>query len=206
MKLLNKKKKQRTSTYNIKGCVFLILGYIRVSTVQQNTDRQFDALTEYGCEKLFIDKITGKKADRPELNKLLEQLRKDDVIVVTELSRFGRSTKDLIFLIEKIKSSGAEFKSLKESFIDTTTPSGYLIFNIFSAIAEFERVLIVERTKEGLASARARGRKGGRPSVNTVSLEKALNLYRSKQYSLSEIKEMTGVSKTTLYKYLSPTK
>lgn len=178
------------------------LGYARVSTSDQNLDRQLDQLTEQGCERIFKEKITGTKRERLELEKLLDQLRPGDTIIVSELSRLSRSVKDLFQIVDIIKQKNANLKSLKEPWADTTTPQGNLMFTIFAGISQFDRDLISQRTKEGLVSARARGRKGGRPSFPNKDVELALKMYDSKEYSISEIKKATGISKTTLYRYI----
>lgn len=180
----------------------MLFGYTRVSKNDQNLDRQIDQLDKLGCERLFKDKITGIKKDRPELNKLLEQLRPGDTIIVTELSRFGRSVKDLLYLIDLVNQKGANLKSLKEPWADTTTPQGRMLFIIFAGISQFERDIICQRTKEGLESARARGRKGGRPEKAKTDIELSLKMYDSKSYSIAEIEKATGVSKTSLYRHL----
>ena len=180
----------------------MIFGYVRVSTTSQNIDRQQDALLKAGVDKIFIDKVTGTKADRPQLNEMYKQLRANDIVVVTELSRFGRSTKDLFNLIEKLEKIGVEFKSLKET-IDTTTPYGKFFFTINCAYAQLQRDIIVQNTKEGLEAARARGRKGGRPCVDKNKLKTALKMYESKDYSIREITKLTSISQGTLYKYVN---
>ena len=131
----------------------MIIGYARVSTDDQNLDAQTDALTAAGADKLFADKISGSKRERPELNKMLEQLRDGDVVTVTKYDRLARSLKDLLEIVETVRARGAGFRSLAED-IDTTTPAGRLVFHVFASIAQFERERISERTKEGLASAR----------------------------------------------------
>ena len=177
------------------------MGYIRVSTTAQNVERQIDILNEYGAERLFVDKITGTKADRPQLNKMFEQLRKGDIVVVTELSRLGRSLKDLLTINEHIESIGAELVSIKDK-IDTTTPYGKFFFAVSGAFAQLQRDIIVENTKDGLRSARARGRKGGRKQIETDKIKTALTMYHSKDYSLADITRITGVSKSSIYNYL----
>lgn len=179
------------------------LGYARVSTLDQNLDRQIDQLKKQGCERIFKEKITGTKRDRPELDKLLDQLRSEDTIIVAELSRLSRSVKDLFQIVDIIKQKGANLKSLKEPWADTTTPQGNLMFTIFAGISQFDRDLTSQRTKEGLASARARGRKGGRPSTPQKDIDMAVKMYESKQYSIAEINKATGVSKTSLYRHLN---
>ncbi len=179
------------------------IGYARVSTLDQNPNLQTDALTAAGCEKVFIDKISGATSDRPELNKLKEHLRSGDSLVVWRLDRLGRSLKDLIDWINYLDAQGVALKSLQES-IDTGTSTGKLIFHIFGALAEFERNLIKERTMAGITAARARGRVGGRPKKLNDSKQKlAKEMYESKKYSITEICEVLKVSKPTLYKYLA---
>ncbi len=180
----------------------MILGYARVSTKDQNLDRQLDQLEAAGCGKVFTEKITGTKKERPELIRLLEQVRPGDTIIISELTRLSRSTKDLFDLVETINEKGADIKSLKETWLDTTTPQGKLMFTLIAGISQFERDLRSQRTKEGLEAARARGRKGGRPKKSQKDIKKALKLYDSKEYSIKEIEDMTGISKTTLYRYL----
>lgn len=176
-----------------------VFGYARVSTEQQNLDRQLDMLQKYGVDHIYNEKMTGTKRNRPELDKLLERLTEGDTVVVESLSRLGRSTKDLIWLMETFNSKGVNLVSLKES-IDTTTSTGKLLFTLMSAIAQFERDVIADRTREGLNSARARGRKGGRPRTDSDKLRKAIKLYNTQQYSLAEIEDMTGVKRSTLYR------
>jgi len=144
--------------------------------------------------------MSGWKAERPGLNRLKDKLRPGDMVVVESFSRLGRSTKDLIELVAYFKERQIKLLiSIKENF-NTSTPQGKLMMTVFQAFSQFERDLIVQRTKEGLNSARARGRKGGRPKVNERELKKALKLYKSEQYSVSEIVEMTGISRATIYR------
>mgnify|MGYP002511379225 CR=1 FL=1 len=178
-----------------------IFGYARVSTEQQNLDRQLDALRKYGVDIIYNEKMTGTKRDRPELSKLLDRMTEGDTVVVESLSRLGRSTKDLIELTELFEQKGVHLVSLKEQ-IDTSTSTGKLLFTLMSAIAQFERDVIADRTREGLRSARARGRTGGRPRADPTAIKKALRLYDTKEYSIKEIEELTGVKKSTLYRSL----
>lgn len=178
-----------------------IFGYARVSTEQQNLDRQLDALRKYGCDMIYNEKMTGTKRDRPELAKMLDRMTEGDTMVIESLSRLGRSTKDLIELTELFQSKGVHLVSLKES-IDTSTSTGKLLFTLMSAIAQFERDVIADRTREGLKSARARGRTGGRPKTDPDAIRKAIKLYNTRQYSIREIEELTGVKKSTLYRNL----
>jgi len=154
-------------------------GYARVSTQQQDLHRQLDMIKKYNCTEILTEKISGTKINRPELDRLKDKVRKGDTLVIESFSRLGRSTKDLIELVDYFESKNVKLISIKENF-DTTTPHGKLMLTVFQAFSQFERDLIVQRTKEGLESARARGRKGGRPKVKSKYIEKALNLYESK--------------------------
>jgi DNA invertase Pin-like site-specific DNA recombinase len=178
------------------------IGYARISTNDQSADLQEDALKKEGCVKIFTDHASGAKATRPELDKMLEQLRPGDVVVVWRLDRLGRSLRDLIDLVEGLASRGVGFRSLTEE-ISTTTPNGKLVFRIFASLAEFERDLIRERTMAGLVAARARGRVGGRPSVmNAKKVATARKLYNSREHTVAEIAEMLDVSVATIYRHL----
>lgn len=178
-----------------------VFGYARVSTEAQNLDRQLDALEKYGVDMIYNEKMSGTKKNRPELTKLLDRITEGDTVVVESLSRLGRSTKDLIELTETFQSKGVNLVSLKES-IDTNSPTGKLLFTLMSAIAQFERDVIADRTREGLKSARVRGRTGGRPRANPEQVKKAVKLYKTEQYSIKEIEELTGIKKSTLYRNL----
>lgn len=178
-----------------------IYGYARVSTQQQDLIRQLDLLKNFNCTEIITEKMSGTKKDRPELIRLKDKIRTGDTLIVESFSRLGRSTKDLIELVEYFEQKGVKLISLKENF-DTNTPQGKLMLTVFQAFSQFERDLIVQRTKEGIESARARGRKGGRPRIKEKYIKKALNLYNSKEYSISEIVTMTGISQATLYRYI----
>lgn len=178
------------------------IGYARVSTDEQNLALQTDALEKAGCEKVFQDQVSGAKPKRPGLDEAFSYLRPGDVLVVWRLDRLGRSLKHLIETVNLLEEKGIGFQSLQES-IDATTSGGKLIFHIFGALAEFERNLIQERTRAGLAAARTRGRKGGRPkSLDEKKREWLYRLYDEKQHPIQEICELIGVSKSTLYAYL----
>ena len=187
----------------------MYIGYARVSTDDQNLALQEDALKEAGCERIFYDKISGAKSERPGLQEALGFLRDgEDVLVVWRLDRLGRSLKDLIELVNHLEERKIGFKSLQDP-VDTTSPGGMLVFHIFGALAEFERNLIRERTKAGLAAARARGKKGGRRrALNEEQAKRLYQLYDdttpdgNKNYSIKEICEMMGISRSTLYSYL----
>lgn len=179
------------------------IGYIRVSTDHQNTDRQKDLLKKQYPEikKFYIDRQSGKNTDRPQLREMMNYARKNDVIVVESLSRLARNTRDLIDITDQLNKNEIHLISLKES-IDATTPSGRAMMKMFSVFADFEREIIVERTKEGLASARARGHVGGRPAINEETVANAIKLYDSRKFSIQEICKITGISKGSLYKYI----
>lgn len=184
----------------------MIIGYARCSTADQNLDWQLDALNKEGCERIYQEKVSGTKKDRPELSKMLDALRAGDTVVICELTRLSRSTKDLFDLVERINNIGANIRSLKESWLDTTTTQGRLLFTIFAGVSQFERDLTHERTMEGLAAARARGRKGGRPKASAKSIEQALALYDAGSIHIKDILSTTGISKATLYAYLNKRK
>lgn len=191
--------------YNeLKGAVIMefIYGYARVSTQSQELNRQLDLIKEkYICNEIFVEKMSGKKSSRPALDKLKSVVREGDSVVVESWSRLGRSTKDLFELMDFFKAKKVRVVSLKENF-DTETPQGRLAVGLFQLVNEFEIELTRQRVTEGLASARARGRVGGRPKIDSKKIERALSLYDTKQYTIKEIKEMTLVSSRTLYRYI----
>ncbi len=178
-----------------------LIGYARVSTAEQDTALQTDALRTAGCERIFEDTVSGSKADRPGLAEALAYLREGDVLAVWRLDRLGRSLPHLIETIAALEARGVGFRSLTEA-IDTTTPGGRLIFHVFGALGQFERDLIRERTKAGLAAAAARGRKGGRkPVVTNDRLQRARELIDS-GLNVREAAGRIKVSKTALYEAL----
>ena len=181
------------------------IGYARVSTLEQNLNLQVDALRQAGCQKIITDEISGSTFDRPGLLKLKELLRAGDTLIVWRLDRMSRSLKHLIEWVNELHSLGVGFHSLHES-IDTTSSTGQLIFHIFGALSEFERNLIKERTKAGLAAARMRGRQGGRPKkLSSSKRSLAVDLYHGKKHSLKQICQMLDITKPTLYKYVRET-
>jgi DNA invertase Pin-like site-specific DNA recombinase len=180
----------------------MLVGYARVSTYEQNLDLQNDALKNAGCEKVFMDQISGVASARPGMEEALNYVREGDTLVVWRLDRLGRSLKHLIELIGRLEEKKIGFKSLQES-IDTMSSGGRLIFHIFGALAEFERNLIRERTTAGLAAARARGRKGGRPrALDPEKRKVARKLYEAREHTIEEICRIMGISKPTLYTYV----
>ncbi|HEY4535219.1 MAG TPA: recombinase family protein [Enteractinococcus sp.] len=178
------------------------LGYARVSTSDQDARLQHDALTAAGCYRIFTDTASGALQSRPELDKLLDQLRPGDTLVVWRLDRLGRSIRHLIDQLSELQDRGIEFRSLQEN-IDTSSPGGRLVFHIFASLAEFERDLIRERTNAGLAAARARGRTGGRPPRLTPDqVTTAKKLYEQQDMTVAQIGEILGVSRSTIYRAL----
>ena len=187
------------STERVKTLKKYTVGYARVSTQEQNLERQLDALNAYGVDKIYTEKMSGTKKHRPELDSMMERLETGDTVVIESLSRLGRSTKDLLSLVDTMEEKGVKLISLKEN-IDTGSSTGRLLLTVLSALAQFERDVIVERTNEGLVAARARGRKGGRPKVPDAKIQQAIKLYNTKEYSLREIENLTGVKPNTLYR------
>jgi DNA invertase Pin-like site-specific DNA recombinase len=182
----------------------MLIGYARVSTQEQTLDLQTDALERAGCEKIFTDTQSGAKAERPGLQAAMDHLRKGDTLVVWRLDRLGRTLKHLIVTITELSDNGIGFRSLQEN-IDTTTSGGKLIFHIFGALAEFEREVIRERTAAGLQAARARGRLGGRPKLQSLDPKKislAQKLYADGSMPVKEICETLHIGRTTLYRYV----
>ena len=183
------------------------IGYARVSMDDQNLALQIDALTKHGipASRIFEDKLSGARCDRPGLAECLRTLQAGDILVVWRLDRLGRSMRHLITLVEDLRSRGVGFRSLQEGAIDTTNASGELIFNIFSALAQFERRLIQERTRAGLGVARARGRLGGRPRVRSVEakVQVANRLARDGATSIDDICRTLNISRSTYYRYLA---
>ncbi|MBQ4840145.1 recombinase family protein [Pseudoalteromonas luteoviolacea] len=179
------------------------IGYARVSTAEQDTSLQVDALNQAGCEKIYQESISGASRERPELERCLEHVREGDTLVVWRLDRLGRSMKDLVAIITELEKNKVGFKSVTEA-IDTTNAGGKLVFHIFAALAEFERTLIRERTKAGLAAARARGRKGGRkPKMSKADATKAKAMLADPAITKTEVARHFEVSRVTLNKALN---
>lgn len=183
-----------------------VIGYARVSTNEQDLNLQLDALKKAGCPKelIFVDKASGAKTERPGLDKCLAELQAGDTLLVWRLDRLGRSMVHLVNLVQSLFERQIGFKSLCDGAIDTTTASGELIFNIFSAMAQFERRLIQERTRAGLASARARGRVGGRPPLkpDDPKIITARKMHENKSLPINDICKTLNVSRSTFFRYL----
>lgn len=176
------------------------IGYARVSTADQNLDLQIKALEEAGCEKIFTDKTSGVNFERKGLTEIIEFVRTGDMLVVWKLDRLGRSLQDLINTVNLLQEKDVEFTSISEG-IDTTSAGGKLVFHIFGALAEFERELIRERTKAGLAAAKARGRTGGRPrKLNKKQIQMMKKMWESEEYQVKEICHTFDISRSTLYR------
>lgn len=180
----------------------MLLGYARVSTDEQTTRLQLDALEEVGCERTFSETASGAAADRPVLAEVLSHARRGDTLVVWRLDRLGRSLAHLIDVVQRLEAVGVGFRSVTEG-IDTTTANGRLVFHLFGALAQFERELMRERTHAGLAAARARGRKGGRPpKLNAEKVRIATRLLKDPETTVSEVARTLGVHRSTLHKAL----
>jgi DNA invertase Pin-like site-specific DNA recombinase len=183
-----------------------LVGYARVSTDDQDLALQIDSLTGLGIDRddIFTEKISGAKTDRPQLEACLAKLQQGDTLVVWRLDRLGRSMHHLVELIEELRNRGVGFRSVSDGLIDTTSPSGELIFHIVSALAQFERRLIQERTKAGLASARARGRLGGRPPIDLdeAKVRAARRLRDDHTLNIDDICKTLNISKSTYYRYV----
>ena len=175
------------------------VAYVRVSTVEQNEARQREALQSYGIDKWFIEKVSGKDTKRPELQALLDYIREDDTVYVEEFSRLGRSTADLLAIVQRIEDFGAKFISIKENF-DTKTPAGRLQMTMMAAIAEFERSMILERQREGIAIAKREGKYKGRKAVSVPNIQEYYARYMSRQGTKTSIAAELGISRTTLDK------
>jgi len=182
----------------------MLVGYARASLDRQPLDRQIDELTAAGVDpgNIYSENITGTKRDRPELNRLLAALQPGDTVVMVELTRLGRSTKDLLNIVDIIHEKGAHFRSLNEKWLDTTTPWGQLIFTIFAALSQFERDLTSERTKSGLRAAAARGRVGGRPPKKTDIAASVVALF-AEGVKIADIAADAKVSSRTIDRILA---
>jgi DNA invertase Pin-like site-specific DNA recombinase len=179
----------------------MLIGYARVSTIDQNPALQIDALKSAGCEKIFVEQASGAQRERPELARALDVTRSGDTLVVWRLDRLARSLKQLIETVEGLDGRGVAFRSLTEA-VDTSSPGGVLVFQIFGALAQFERSLIRERTSAGLVAARARGRVGGRPpALSPKDIKAAKALMADQEITMDQVAQKLGVAVSTLYRY-----
>jgi len=175
------------------------IGYVRVSTYSQTTARQDDAMAELGVDRLFVEKISGKNANRPELKKMLEYVREGDTVVVADISRLARSTRDLLTIVDSLNQKKVEFVSLKEA-IDTTTPQGRFVLTIFGALAELERENILFNQKQGIEAAKARGIKLGRPSMDfPKNWERVYNQWKLGKVSPTDAAKELKLKRPTFY-------
>ena len=179
----------------------MLIGYARVSTQDQNLELQFEALTKSGCKKIFEDRVSGSRAERPGLNKLLEMLRDGDTLVVWKLDRLGRSVKNLVDLVSELHKQGVQFKSLTDA-IDTGTPSGRFFFHVMASLSQMERELTIERTRAGLEVARQLGRKGGRKRLMTDSKIESAKKLLVNGIPPRDVAKNLGVSIPTLYRWI----
>jgi DNA invertase Pin-like site-specific DNA recombinase len=180
------------------------LGYCRVSTDAQEMHLQLDALKAAGCDRIFEERASAAKKERPELARLLDHARTGDVIIVWRLDRLARSLRQLIETMDDLRQRGIELRSLTENIVDTTSPSGKLVFGIFALMGEFERDLIRQRTRAGLSAARKRGRLGGRPkSMSASDLRKAKAMLSSGDYGRADVARELGISRQTLWRELA---
>lgn len=184
----------------------MLIGYARVSTGEQDLRQQRDELHAAGCTRIFAEKVTGTHAKRPELTRMLDHLRTGDVVTVTRLDRLARSTRDLLDIAEQLQAKDAGLRSLAEPWADTTSPAGRMVLTIFGGIAEFERSLIVERTRSGREAAKRRGvRFGPPPTLTAAQLAHARELIERDERPMKEVADLLGVHRTTLWRALQKT-
>ena len=175
------------------------IGYIRVSTQEQNTIRQEVLMEALGVDEVYIDRMSGKNTNRPELQKMMEYVRKGDTVIVESISRFARNTRDLLELVEQLTARGVEFVSKKEA-IDTTTPTGKFMLTVFGAVAELEREYILQRQREGIAIAKEQGKYKGRKPIVVPEFEQVTAKWRNGTITAAEAMRMLHMSKTTFYR------
>ena len=174
------------------------IGYVRVSTEEQNTARQEIMLRELGVDELFVDRANGKNADRPELNRMMNFVRRGDTVIVESISRFARNTRDLLDLVEQLTAKQVEFVSRKEA-IDTTTPTGKFMLTVFAAVAELEREYILQRQREGIAIAKQQGKYRGRPPKAYPDFERIAARWQKGEITAVQAMKQLGMSKTRFY-------
>lgn len=187
-----------------KGAFFVKIGYIRVSTQEQNTMRQEALMEALGVDEVYIDRMSGKNTNRPELQKMMEYVRKGDTVIVESISRFARNTRDLLELVEQLTAKGVEFVSKKES-IDTTTPTGKFMLTVFGAVAELEREYILQRQREGISIAKELGKYKGRKPIQVPEFEQVIAKWRSGAITAAEAMRTLHMTKTTFYRRVKQT-
>jgi DNA invertase Pin-like site-specific DNA recombinase len=182
-----------------RGVSIMRIGYIRVSTTEQNIARQEVLMQELGIDEIYIDKMSGKNTDRPELKKMMDYVRKGDTVIVESISRFARNTKDLLELIEKLKEKGVEFVSKKEN-IDTTSPTGKFMLTVFAAVSELERDYLLQRQAEGIAIAKQEGKYKGRKKIENDKFEKVYSDWKAGSVTAVRAMELLGMKRNTFYR------
>lgn len=183
----------------LKGSYFVKIGYIRVSTQEQNTIRQEVLMDSLGVDEVYIDRMSGKDTNRPELKKMIDYVRRGDTVIVESISRFARNTRDLLELVEKLSEKGVEFVSRKEA-IDTTTPTGKFMLTVFGAVAELEREYILQRQQEGIAIAKEQGKYKGRKPIERANFDAVVKQWQDRQISATEAMKTLRMTKSTFYR------
>lgn len=181
------------------------IGYIRVSTQEQNTTRQEVLMESLGVDEVYIDRMSGKNTNRPELQRMMEYVRRGDMVIVESISRFARNTRDLLDLVERLSGKGVEFVSKKEA-IDTTTPTGKFMLTIFGAVAELEREYILQRQREGIVIAKVQGKYTGRKATQPPDFDRVVSQWKTGEITAVEAMRTLKMSKTTFYRKVNQTK
>ena len=202
MLIKSKKESPQAFFFYKKEEEFVIIGYVRVSTAEQNSARQEVLMQQLGVQRMYIDHASGKNTDRPQLQKMLSFVRQGDTVVVESISRFARNTRDLLELIDQLNAKDVGFISKKEA-IDTSTPTGKFMLTVFAAVAELEREYILQRQKEGIALARQAGKYKGRKPIDRTTLQPVLEEYRKGHLTAVQAMRKMGVSKSTFYRIVS---
>lgn len=202
MLIKSKKESPQAFFFYKKEEEFVIIGYVRVSTAEQNSARQEVLMQQLGVQRMYIDRASGKNTDRPQLQKMLSFVRQGDTVVVESISRFARNTRDLLELIDQLNAKDVGFISKKEA-IDTSTPTGKFMLTVFAAVAELEREYILQRQKEGIALARQAGKYKGRKPIDRTTLQPVLEEYRKGHLTAVQAMRKMGVSKSTFYRIVS---
>ena len=202
MLIKSKKESPQAFFFYKKEEEFVIIGYVRVSTAEQNSARQEVLMQQLGVQRMYIDRASGKNTDRPQLQKMLSFVRQGDTVVVESISRFARNTRDLLELIDQLNAKDVGFISKKEA-IDTSTPTGKFMLTVFAAVAELEREYILQRQKEGIALARQAGKYKGRKPIDRTTLQPVLEEYRKGHLTAVQAMRTMGVSKSTFYRIVS---